>query len=351
MDHYEVFRARHGSADSLVATIAHTPRQGNDTTMIFTDTSLIKGVRYFYRVRAVNSGGLKSDYSDEVSAAIPKVNFPLEIYLKAGATKSINFYDYAADPDNPDNTLSCTVNGNNVLQVDLPTTGQDGIIRLTAPDPFTNDESLTFTVMDPDSFFDVGATVVHPLPEGSENVEFLNISVQPATSCSTVTIRWTTNVETRDTVQYGQSEFYGSQIAADTRLNTTHQAELDGLEMGTRYHFVITATDENGLHFSTSDSSFETCVLTSSINVFPIPFRVGHPEDGNGIHFTNLPEGSSVLVFNALGDPVFTKNNLQGQFVWDVTNNSQKPLHTGVYFYVIKYKGKKLLSDKLIIIR
>ncbi len=351
MDHYEVFRARHASADSLVTTITHTPRQGNDTTMIFTDTNLTKGVRYFYRVKAVNRDGLKSDYSDEVSAAIPKVNFLAELYLKAGETKSINFYDYARDPDNPDNSLSCTVSGNNALQVDISTANQDGIIKLTAPDPFSNDEILTFTVMDPDSFFDVGSMTVHPMPEGSEDVAFSDISVQLAPSCSTVTIHWITNVETRDTLYYGQSASYGAQKAADSQLSTIHQIELDGLEQGTRYHFKITATDENGLHFSTSDSTFETCVLTGSINVFPIPFRVGHPEDGNGIHFTNLPEGSSVLIFNALGDPVFTKNNLQGQFIWDVTNNSRKPLHTGVYFYVIKHKGKKLISDKLIIIR
>lgn len=351
MDHYEIFRSLHASSDSLLTTIAHIPRQGSDTTMIFTDTSLTKGVQYFYRLKAVNNGGLKSEFSDEVSAAIPKVNFPAEIYLKAGESKTINYYDYVTDPDNPDDTLSCSVQGNHALQVDLSTTNQDGKIIITAPASFTTDENLTFTVMDPDSFFDVGTTIVHPLPEGSEDVTFSDISIQVAPTCSTATIRWTTNVDTRDTVQFGQNVSYGILKSADTHFTTAHQIEFDGLKQGTIYHFIITATDENGLKFSTSDSTFETCVVTGSINVYPIPFRVGHPEDGNGIHFTDLPEGSSVLIFNALGDPVFTKNNLQGQFIWDVTNNSRKPLHTGVYFYVIKHKGKKLLSDKLIIIR
>ncbi len=351
MDHYNVYRARHSSADSLLATVPFVPRQGTDTTMVFIDSSLSKGVRYFYRLKAVDAGGLESDFSDEVSAAIPKLNFPAELYLQAGTAKKINFYDYVIDPDNADATLRCTVSGNANIQVDVSTVNQDGSIRLTAPDPFINDEILTFTVMDPDSFFDLQKVVVHPLPAGSEDVEFSAITIQMAAVCTSVTMHWTTNVQTRDTVQYGQSISYGLRQAADSRFTTSHQVQLDGLEQGTMYHFKITATDENGMRFNSSDSSFSTCILSGAINVFPIPFRANHPKDGDKIHFTNLPEGSTLLIYNVLGDPVFSKNGLKGQFLWDAANNQHNPLHTGVYFFVIKQKGKKLLSDKLIIIR
>ena len=351
MDHYEIFRTRHVSADTLFTTIDHIPLQGNETTMTFTDTNLVQGVQYYYRIKAVNSGGQKSDFSDEVSAAIPKVNFPSEMYIKAGEFKTINFYNYVIDPDNADNTLTCSVKGYTNIQIDSSTTNQNGIIKLTAPDSFNDDELLTFTVNDPDSFFDVAQMIVHPLPSGSEDVVLTGITVHLSAVCSSASISWVTNVETRDIIKYGENTNYTDQKSADIQWGTTHQALLEDLKQGTNYHFQITSTDRNNLSFSTADSVFETCVLSGNINVYPIPYRAGHPEDGDGIHFTNLPEGSNLIIFNVLGDPVFSKNGLKGQYLWNVKNNNQKSLHTGVYLYVIKKGDKKLISDKLIIIR
>lgn len=54
-DHYEVWRSSHGGASAPIATPAGTT---------FSDTSVVAGVTYLYRVRAVDAGGAASAFSN-----------------------------------------------------------------------------------------------------------------------------------------------------------------------------------------------------------------------------------------------------------------------------------------------
>ncbi|HZL33750.1 MAG TPA: fibronectin type III domain-containing protein, partial [Tepidisphaeraceae bacterium] len=85
---------------SPTATSYHVERQGpSDTTFIeiagplptttFTDTNLVKGALYQYRVRAQNSGGY-SDYSNVASASLPQ-GVTLDATVGIGANRIVRF--------------------------------------------------------------------------------------------------------------------------------------------------------------------------------------------------------------------------------------------------------------------
>jgi len=165
-------------------------------------------------------------------------------------------------------------------------------------------------------------------------------------------LNWSTNLQTRDVIKYGLDTDYGQQKAVDEQYVTEHKVLLENLESNQLYHFQIVSTDSNGIIFTTTDSTFETGSLSKEINVFPIPYRVYHPEDGPGVYFSNLPVSSQLLIYNLQGELVFRKINLNHIFLWTVINNADRAVHTGVYMYVVRDKNnKKISSGKLIIIR
>ncbi len=62
-------------------------------------------------------------------------------------------------------------------------------------------------------------------------------------SDTSVWVGWTTDEESIGAVEYGTTPAYGSTIFTGAAWGTLHVVQLDGLELGTEYHFRIVVTD------------------------------------------------------------------------------------------------------------
>jgi hypothetical protein len=253
MSYYLVFRDIKSLPDVQIGG------QVNHPNNVYVDTDIERGVLYFYRLKAVNSEGIESDYSDEVSAAIPKIEFPNSVknrVMPPDSTDEVYLGNYVTDPDNPSNQFIWTVEGNVKLSVQIDPVSH--IATISSTGDWGNQEKLIFTVTDVDSFFDEAAITVY------------------------------------------------------------------------------------------SDSSFIP-ESSAEINAYPIPYRP--TQHNNGITFLDIPENSTLIIYNLLGEPVFKIDNISGFYNWDVKNSSGKVVNSGLYLYYFKNKNKKISSGKLVIIR
>lgn len=258
MSYYLVFRDTISLPVVQVGQVTHPDTIYTD----YTGKDIERGVLYFYRVKAVNSDIIESDYSDEVSAALPKIEFPNSVknrVMPPDSTDEVYLDNYVTDPDNPSNQLTWTVEGNVKLSVQIDSVSHIAII--TSSSDWAGMENITFNVTDPKGFFDVGTITV----------------------CS------------------------------DSSL--------------------IPAPDTN-----------------AGINAYPIPYRPA--QHNNGITFLDVPENSTLIIYNLLGETVFKKDNINdGFFNWKVKNSSGKAVNSGLYLYYFKNKNNKISSGKLVVIR
>jgi len=89
-----------------------------------------------------------------------------------------------------------------------------------------------------------------------------NIQVTVGETWATVT--WTTNEPATSSVAYGPTVAYGDSVE-DTALVTEHAITLTDLFQGTLYHYQITSADESGNPASSTDLTFRTAGVASSI--------------------------------------------------------------------------------------
>lgn len=254
MSHYILYRDISPGAVIRIATINHPGTQ-------YIDLDIEKNVLYYYRLKAVNLSQNESGFSDEISAAVPEIDFPNTLknsFLSAGQSFEIVLDNYVSDPDDTDNNLQWEISGNTQLDVQLNTLTHIAVI--SAPDNWDTQEVLQFTVTDPDSFKDISVITVF------------------------------------------------------------------------------------------SDSSSIPDSTNIKINAYPIPYEPARHLNSRGITFSNLPDNSKLIIYNFLGEPVFKKSGLSGRFIWDIKNNSDKTVSSGLYLYYVKTNGKTA-SGKLVIVR
>lgn len=77
---------------------------------------------------------------------------------------------------------------------------------------------------------------------------------------STATVAWTTNLQANSQVMYGLTSAYGSSMALDSSLVTSHEETITGLAAGTVYHFQAESANASGTATS-SDMTFTTNAL------------------------------------------------------------------------------------------
>lgn len=146
ISHYLVFRDTLGAPEAVVATVYH-PRH------TFIDTDVRPGVRYYYRLKAVNRADSASAYSATVSAAIPRVRFPEgldTLLLNPGSLHELDLDPYLQDPDNTPEQIAWSAAGNISLAVQIDP--QQHRARILAPANWRQRESLVFTARDPGGF-------------------------------------------------------------------------------------------------------------------------------------------------------------------------------------------------------
>jgi len=82
-------------------------------------------------------------------------------------------------------------------------------------------------------------------------------SVASSTGETTATITWTTDENATSTVEYGETDSYGS-TSSSVALTTSHSIVIDSLTAATTYHFRVSSQDEGGNVATSTDYTFET---------------------------------------------------------------------------------------------
>lgn len=99
----------------------------------------------------------------------------------------------------------------------------------------------------------------------------------------------------------------------------------------------------------------------SNVKVYPNPYKPGsgskydNPQEGEGIIFENLTQGTKVKIFNIAGELVaeFEDTDGDGRYLWNTRDLHGNKVASGVYIYHIKNLLNKAQSKKgrIVIIR
>lgn len=146
MAYYRVFRGNSAQADSLIGTVTHP-------NTVYVDNKIQPGVLYYYRLKAVDQTELESDFSEVVSAAIPRISsIKNQTINQGGNFEVINLDNHISDPDHAASRIIWTSTGNSQLTVNIDDQRR---ATITASNPnWYGSENILFIATDPDSFFD-----------------------------------------------------------------------------------------------------------------------------------------------------------------------------------------------------
>ncbi len=170
-------------------------------------------------------------------------------------------------------------------------------------------------------------------------------------SGTNIAMNWKTVLPTIDYIEYGLSTAYGDATEGDSDFSLEHDQQISGLLENTTYHFRVVSRNEAGQISFSPDSVFSTAE-SGEINVFPLPYKATLDIDGRGIFFTDLPLIADLAIYNIIGEPVFSQRINGPLYRWNVKNNRNKDISSGIYIYIIKdEQGNKRASGKLVVIR
>lgn len=330
-----------------------------DFTWTFVDENLKAGIRYYYRILAENSAG-RSVPSDVVSAAIPQITMPPSFSLGLEGDITLNLDNYVNDPDHAASTMKWALSNTGSLIVNDSQLNTNRIVNISFPESWCGTQIITFTVTDPDTFFNSAQCSFICDTSGGSTLLTFNVQIDVSTQ-NQARITWNTTNPSRDFIRYGLTASYGSQTTLETTYATSHNHLITGLDPETTYHFSIESRDENENVYTTQDSTFTTIsgpvpppppdTSAVSINAYPIPWKMYEPGTPQYITFDNIPLNSELIIYTMLGDPVFSeKIDAGGRFLWNVKNDNDEKIRSGLYLYVVKSPGHAH-EGKIIIIR
>lgn len=145
MYQYHLYRTINNSINfSLLAVIIHPESLYCDTTAIEA------GNLYSYSLAAVDSAGNQSDFSDTVSAGIPKIEWVIPT-ISNSETTNVDLSQIISDPDHPFSQLE--VNISDVNHIGFYRRNQSLFLYAT-PHGYFGPAGLSLTVTDPDGFWD-----------------------------------------------------------------------------------------------------------------------------------------------------------------------------------------------------
>jgi len=160
MSHYLLDSRTDAGAFTQIANVPH-PTTGTTVTTSHRPTVPLAGHRYSYRVRAVDTGGLTSVYSDTAGTGIPLITVSAVPAVLTGPV-TIPLGNIFSDPIYPtgttaqtslvkafSNQVNCTVAvvGTNLVITPTATSGTGSfIVTLTDPDLFFDRRTITFTI-------------------------------------------------------------------------------------------------------------------------------------------------------------------------------------------------------------
>jgi hypothetical protein len=160
VEYYRVFR-NIGSAPGLSDEIGTVPQPTNinQDSVVYLDQNIESGVHYFYRVQAIDSLQRSSPLSPSADAAIPiiLINDHLTLASNSIISFSLNDQQYVNDPDHSFNQLDWAVTGGTDISINI---NSSNTITIETPEDTTIEETFQFSVVDPDSFYDVKSVTI-----------------------------------------------------------------------------------------------------------------------------------------------------------------------------------------------
>ncbi|MCX7956787.1 MAG: carboxypeptidase regulatory-like domain-containing protein [Endomicrobia bacterium] len=130
--------------------------------------------------------------------------------------------------------------------------------------------------------------------------------------------------------------------------NSSNWQKVNNIEVD-KQNNIVKFNTQNLAAFGLFASKFSP-QIQGEVLVYPNPFV---PSRGHSkMYFINLPENTTIKVYNIAGEMVFEKKGINNYtYEWNVVNNNNAPLASGVYFYVIKTPQNKKIIKKFCIIR
>jgi hypothetical protein len=128
--------------------------------------------------------------------------------------------------------------------------------------------------------------------------------------------------------------------------DATFPANVDAVipETGTVFRMTTTKpnTTVDTFAFSTGDAAPNSLSFDcDDINVWPNPYYAFNPEERTPVdyqmHFTYLPDNATIRIYNMAGHMVKKIDHVGAQQeIWDLTNNFNLPVASGMYIAVIE---------------
>jgi len=357
--YYKIYRDTTVSPTDTIATKEHLSPDLDDgkLTSEYTDINIpFKGKRIYYRLKAVNDAG-ESNFSDTVSAAIPKLTFSPNLYLPPDTTFEILLSERVQDPTTPIGSMIWEFGFPTGFSTSVIIDNETRILQITTPADWQSGASASIRVENKDEFYDSTNVAVYRISDPPPP-EITITQINPVGSDS-AHVFWQSTPATRAYIECGKSESYGDSSSVDETFKLTSDDGISGLEDSTLYHVRIVGESDQGIIGYSKDTTFMTHAIDvpdtippPPINVYPIPLELSNPLHNKQITFEGIPVGGDIYIYNLLGDLVFKKKNIQvDPFYWNAVNNSNRRVHTGVYLYLIKSpSGKKFAEGKVIVI-
>jgi hypothetical protein len=163
-----------------------------------------------------------------------------------------------------------------------------------------------------------------------------------------VTIRWKTSIPTTSQVEYGLTSAYGSKSPENTILEHNHVIQLFNLQLGATYHArAVSREASTGKVIYSQDFTFETPVSEDRIANLSAVFNEPNPcfERTMFVYYLYQPvKRVTIDIFTLSGKTVATLEAPQStlkkgynKVLWDLRDNSQRRLPTGLYAYRVNF--------------
>ncbi|NQV19351.1 MAG: T9SS type A sorting domain-containing protein [Armatimonadetes bacterium] len=165
---------------------------------------------------------------------------------------------------------------------------------------------------------------------------------------------------------YDEREYYHiiTNSNGDSLITEEDEAEifdstdfLDGaywLKVTARDASLNTTVDSMIVYFNNGINSTYEEIVSSSVQLFqnyPNPFN---PETIISFSLTTeVTEDTELVIYNIKGQKIKQYSILDNQslIIWNGTNQNNKPVSTGIYFYKLKIDGKDIASQKMILLK
>ncbi len=360
VEHYILFYAHSNTKTTFsnqeydtLKFINQTPFSISRVQTVDTNTAYIKPGNFVsYRVIAVDSQGIPSDFSDPAGAGIPQIRWQQTV-LDSGESTTLLKSDFLFDLDNNPTELTLNISQEENIQITQVTNG----IRL-APTPitFTGQARFRLGATDPDGFHDNKLITVNIVNTSEpNNTPFAEDDFGETDQNQPQTIN----------VLLNDSDPDGDPIFINDLSQPLHGSVINNEDSTITYSPDLNYTGSDSFNYEISDGrgGLATASVYLEINpveppvnkliAYPNPFR---GQGDNRIIFDPIPDGATEIFIITLSDELVYNEKIDQytgrRWEWPVITNGKKQVASGVYLYVIKGKGnQKLASGKIAIIR